>query len=37
MSVVGLGVLVFAGFGFHTVPVLILAAATGGAMMMGMI
>lgn len=29
-------VLVFSGFGFHTVPMLILTAATGGAMISGM-
>jgi hypothetical protein len=29
-------VLVFAGFGLHTVPMLILTAVTGGAMSFGM-
>ncbi|SMY07786.1 hypothetical protein LOM8899_01926 [Flavimaricola marinus] len=29
-------VLVFGGLGFHTVPMLILTAATGGAMTFGM-
>lgn len=30
------GVLAFAGFGFHTVPALILVALTGGAALTGM-